>query len=114
MQVFYLMAKDNTSATGKDPDMPAAPFMQQVVHILQELIMPALVRSEGNGLNIFLYCTIHDLLYRPVMAKMDDFSAAGLQYAAHNVYSCIVSVEQRSSRNNPDMIFRFIRFWYFH
>ena len=72
--------------------------------------MPALVRSEGNGLHIFLYRAINDLLNSPVMPQVDHFCSARLQDTAHDVYGCIMPVEQGSCRDNPDMILRFIRF----
>ena len=44
------------------------------------------------------------------MAEVDHFSAAGLQYAPHDIDGGIVPVEKGCSRDNPDMVFRFIRF----
>ena len=43
------------------------------------------LESDGDTLRIFFYGRINDFLHRPVVPKMDDFHAGGLENAPHDV-----------------------------
>lgn len=70
--------------------------------------MPALVRGNGNSLNIFLYGAINNFLNLPVVPQVNYLHAGALQYAAHDVDGGIVAVEQRGGSNYTDVVFRLI------
>ena len=46
-------------------------FFQHVVHVLEKLHVPSLVRSDGNGLHIFLDGGIHNFVYRAIVPEMN-------------------------------------------
>ena len=73
--------------------MAAACFFQQVVHVLEILHMPTLVRGNGYGVGIFLYGTVHHLLHTPVVAQVYHLGTAGLHNAAHDIDRRIVAIE---------------------
>jgi len=54
----------------------------------------ALVGGDGDALGVFLNGAVDDFLGRAVVAEVDDFCAAGLHDAAHDVDGSIVAVEQ--------------------
>ena len=85
-------------------DVPGAFFAQQVVHVFEKLVVPALVGSDGNPLCIFLNGGVDNLLHRTVVAQVDDFRAAALHDAAHDVDGCVVPVEQRSRGDDADFV----------
>jgi hypothetical protein len=76
--------------------------------------MAALVRCNCNGIGILLYGTIYNLGNATVVAQVDNLGTRALQYAAHNVYSGIMPVKQRSGGNYTYFMFRFIRGYNFH
>jgi hypothetical protein len=70
--------------------------------------MATLVTGEGNTLHIFLYGTVHHLIYTAVMAQVYYLGAAALQYAAHNINGSIVPIKQRSSCYKANFVFGLI------
>ena len=93
MKFFDLFGKDNASAPSEDQDMPASPFVQEIVHVFKELHMASLVGGYCHRMSIFLDGTINDLLHGPVVSEMDHLRPAGLQDTAHDINGCIVAVK---------------------
>jgi hypothetical protein len=104
LQVGDLLRQDHTAAAGEYPDLLPARLLQPVVHVLQVLDVTALIRGHGDRVCVFLNRTVHDLVHRPVMTQMDDFGAARLQDPPHDVDRCVVPVEQRRRRDDPDLV----------
>ena len=75
-------------------DMTCAAFFQQIMHVLEELDMAALIAGDGDTLYIFLDGTVHNFLYGAVVAEVNDFGATALHDAAHDINSGIVTVEE--------------------
>ena len=94
--------------------MPTISFLQQVEHIFKILHVSTLVGGDGNGLDIFLDGAIDHLLHRAVMAKMNHFGPACLKYPSHDVDGSVMSVEQRGSGHDTDVVLRFINFRRIH
>src|ERR1700720_148048 len=86
--------------------MAAAILLQQVLHVFKEFQVPSLVGGDGDPLDIFLDGAFHDFRHRPVMAQMDDLSPLRLKETTHNIDRSIMTIEDRSSRNEPYLVYR--------
>ena len=93
MKFFNFCWQNYTTTTTKYFDVPTSFFLQQVIHILKVLIMAALVAGYCNRIGIFLYRTIHNFFYAPVVSQVYDFGTSTLHYATHNINGRIMSVE---------------------
>ena len=104
MQLFDFVGDDDAAATAEYLDVLAAALAQQVNHILEVLDVAALVGGDGDAMHILLNGGVHDFVDRPVVAEMDDFDAAGLEDAAHDVDRCIMAVEQARCGNEANFV----------
>src|SRR6185312_4952630 len=104
LQLFNFRWKDGSPAATKNADMSATAFRQQVFQVFKEFNMSALVRSDGNGLYIFFDRRFRNFLYTPVMPEMNHLHALALKYPAHDIDGGIMSVEERSGRQQPDAL----------
>src|SRR5258708_11186596 len=86
--------------------MAAAIFLQQVLHILKEFQVPALVGGDGDPLHIFLDGAFHYFRLRPVMSQVNDLSPLRLQEPPHDIDRGIMTIEERRSRNEPHFMHR--------
>ena len=89
-------------------------FLQEVVHVFQVFHVATLIGGHGNGLGIFLNGAIDHFFNRAVVAKVYHFAAGGLNDAAHDVDSGIVTVEKCRSSDNADFMLWDIRLNLFH
>ena len=89
-------------------------FLQEVVHVLEVFHVATLVGGHGNCLGIFLNGTVDHFFNGAVVAEVDHFTAGGLNDAAHDVDSGVVSVEKCRSGDNPDFMLWDIRLNLFH
>jgi hypothetical protein len=89
--------------------MATASFIQQVLHVLEKFQVSSLVGGNGYAMDIFLDSGFHNLTHRAVVAQVNDLCAFALQDTAHYIYSSIMAVKKRCSRNDADLIF-----WYIH
>src|SRR5262245_23894053 len=85
-------------------------FLQQVIHVLKVLDMAALVGSNGYALHILLDGAVHDLLYRTIMAQVNDLAAGGLNDTAHDVDSSVMTVEKGGCRYDTYFMLRNVGF----
>jgi hypothetical protein len=53
MEFFDLAGKDRAAAAAKQPDMTAAVLIQQVLDVLEEFEVAALVGCDGDALYVF-------------------------------------------------------------
>jgi hypothetical protein len=72
-------------------------LFQPVHHVTKELVVTALVGTDGDAISIFLDGGTHDVINASVMAEVDNFGALRLYQAAHDVDCRIVAIEQRGS-----------------
>jgi hypothetical protein len=65
--------------------------------------MSALVRADGNCINIFLNSRFDNILHRAIMSEVDNFGATGLENTAHDIDCSIMPVKQARSgkETNP-------------
>src|ERR1700737_1690176 len=81
-------------------------FVQQVLHIFKEFQVSSLVGSDGDPLDIFLDGAFHYFRHRPVMSQVNDLSPLRLQEATHDIDRGIMTIEERSGRNEPHFMYR--------
>src|SRR5689334_25401338 len=82
--------------------MATSILFQQILHVFKELHVAALVTGNCNSLYIFLNSGFHYLLYRPVMAQVNDLHSFALKDPAHDINSSIMPVKKRGSCYDPD------------
>ena len=95
LQFLNLSRNDNPAAAAAEYlDMRAIMFPQHIDHVFEIFNMPALVRTHGNAVHIFLQGCADDLVHRTVMAQVDDLGPGLLQYAPDNIDGSIMPVKQ--------------------
>ena len=104
VQLFDLGRQNGAAAATEDLDVTGALFAEQVVHVLEKFVMPALVGGDGDALHVFLDGRIDDLAHRAVVAEVDDLGAGALHDAAHDVDGGVVAVEKGGGRHEADLI----------
>jgi hypothetical protein len=109
VQLRDLRRQDGAAASGEDQDAPPRGG-NQVVHVLQELEVSALVAGQGDALGILLDGAVDDLAHRAVVAEVDDFGSRGLQQPPHDVDRGVVAVEQRGRRHQAHVMDGAVRF----
>jgi hypothetical protein len=106
MQLFDLAGEDGAAAAAKEPDMPAAVLVQQVLHVFEKFQVAALVGRDGDALYIFFDGALHDLGYRPVMSQVNDLRAFRLQQAPHDIDRGVMTIEKGGGGNEADFMDR--------
>ena len=114
VQFFDLTGQYGAAAAAVYFDVSGSFFFQQVVHVFKKFHVAALITRDGDTLSVFLDGGVHDFLYAAVVAEVDDFGAAGLQDAAHDVDGGVVAVEKRSGGHDAHFIFRMVGRYFFH
>ena len=87
-------------------EVVTAALTQQFDHVLEVLDMTALVAADGDTLRVFLQRRGHHFIHRSVVPQVNHFGAHALQDAAHDVDGRVVAVEQRSSGDEANLVFR--------
>ena len=101
--------QDHAAAAAEDLDVTAPAFFQQVEHVAEELVVPALVRRHRDALGVFLDRCVDDLLHRSVVSEVDYLSTCRLGDATEDVDRRVVTVEQAGCRDKADLVFRLKR-----
>ena len=114
VQLLNFGGQDGPTATAKNLDVSGTLFVEQIVHVFEILIVPPLVRGDGNALDIFLDGRIDNFLDRAVVAQMDDLGARTLHDAAHDVDGGIVPIKKRSRRDKAHFMCRLVWCYCFH
>ena len=96
-----LLGSDRAAAAHHDPDMLGAGLPEQIHHVAEVLVVPALVGTAGYGVGVFLQRGSDDVCDAPVMPKVYDLGAVRLQQPPHDVDGGIMPVEQRRGRHEP-------------
>ena len=90
----------NRSATATEhANVAGAQFVQPVDHVAEELVVAALVGTDGDAVRILLDRGTDDVVDAAIMAKVDHFGALRLDQAAHDVDRGIMAVEQGCGRH---------------
>jgi hypothetical protein len=87
------------SSGDHDADVLAALLLQHVDHVLEVLVVAALVGADSDPIGILLDGRAHDVGDAAVVTKVDHFGAACLQQPADHVDGGVMAVEQRCRRH---------------
>ena len=71
--------------------------------------MAALVRGDGDALDVLGYGRVDDLVNRPVVPEVDHLGALRLEQPPDDVYGCVVPVEQARCRDEADGVARDVK-----
>ncbi len=104
MQLVDLVGDDHAAAAAEDLDVRAAPFAQQVEHVLEEFDVAALVGRDGDAVRVFLQRASDNLFDRSVVTEMDHLAAGRLQDPAHDVDRRVVAVKKAGRGDEPDLV----------
>src|SRR6056297_464789 len=78
---------------------------QHVDHVLEILVVPALVGADRNSVGVFADRGPDDLGDRAVVPEVDDLATLGLNQAAHQIDGRIVPVEQAGGSHETQRCF---------
>ena len=106
--------QNGSAAAAKDADVPRAPLVQQVLHVLEVLHVPALVGGHGDGLGVFLDGRGDHLVHAAVVPQVDDFASGFLHDAPHDVDGGVVAVKQAGCGDDADFVLRLVGGLLFH
>ena len=95
---------DHATAAAEHLDVLATSGFEQFHHVAEVLVVPALIRADGDALRIFLQGCGDHLVHRAVVAQVDDFSPHALQDAPHDVDGGVVAVKQRSGGDKTHLV----------
>ena len=85
LKLRNLSGHNHTAATAENTNMVSTRFFKQIDGIFEVLHMAALVRTDGDTLNIFLQCSFHHLCHRAIVGQMNYLNPSTLQNPAHNI-----------------------------
>jgi len=114
VQFLNFFRKDGAAATTKDADVPRAPLVQQVLHVLEVLHVPALVGGHGDGLGVFLDGRGDHLVHAAVVPQVDDFASGFLHDPPHDVDGGVVAVKQARGGDDADFVLGLVGGLLFH
>ncbi len=109
LELGDLSSEDDTPAASIDPDVRAPFGPQPVDEVLEVTEVAALVRGDGDALDVLGYCRVDDLVNRPVVPEVDDLGALRLEQPPDDVYGCVVPVEQARCRDEADGVARDVK-----
>ncbi len=75
VQPGNFIRQDGTPASTEDADMACPLLLQQVVHVSEVFVVPALVARHGDGLRIFLNGAVDHLFDTAVVAQVNNLAA---------------------------------------
>ena len=81
---------------------------EQINHIFEELKVPPLVRGDGNSLGVFFDRRVDNLVNRAIVPQVNHLYSTGLKNTSHNIYRCIMAIEERCGRHHPNGTFGFV------
>ena len=99
LQHLDLVRGDRAAAADEHADVLAALLLEHVDHVLEVLVVAALVGADRDAVGIFLDGRAHDVGHAAVVAEVHHLGAARLQQPAHHVDGRVVAVEQRRCRH---------------
>ena len=74
MQLLNFFRKDGSTTTAKDQYVTGISLIQQVLNVFEVLHVSALVGSHGNGLGVFLDCTVNDFVNTSVVTEVNNLA----------------------------------------
>ena len=114
LQFGNFRRKNHASTTSKNLDVACPFFLQQIVHVLEILVVAALVGSHRNGIDVFLDGRIHDFLHTSIVSQMNHLNSCRLDNSAHDVDGGIVAIKKGGGGHDSNFVYGNIRFYDFH
>ena len=75
MQHRDLFRRDGAAAAAEHADVAGAALGEHVHHVLEELVVAALVAGQGDAVGVLLQRGAHDVFHRAVVAQVDHLGA---------------------------------------
>ena len=70
-QFFDFPGNDHSAAAAENPDVLCIVLTEEIDHVAEKFIMPALIRTDGNPLDILLNGDFDDFLHPTVVSEMN-------------------------------------------
>ena len=97
VQRLDLVQGDRAATAGEYADVVCAALFQQVDHVAEVLVVPALVAGDCYGIGVFLDRRADNIHHAAVVAQVNHLGALRLDQAAHDVDGGIVAIKQAGS-----------------
>ena len=97
MQGLDFRWRDGAPTAAKDAHVLASGLIEQLSDVGEVLQVAALVGGQGDGVCVLLDGTIHDVLGRAVVPKVDDLRPGGLHQTPNDVDGRVMAVKERGS-----------------
>ena len=101
LELGDLLRDDDPAAAAEDPDRGAAAPGELLDEVGEELHVPALVRADGDAVDVLVDRGVGDLGDRAVVAEVHDLAPLLLEQAADQVDRRVVAVEERRRGDEP-------------
>ena len=92
-QRFDFVRGNRPSTAAENLDMTRIRFAQPIYHVTKELVMAALIGTNGYTIRILLDRRPHNVVHTAVMAEVNDLGALCLNEASHDIDGGVVAVE---------------------
>lgn len=99
--------QNRSPSAPKDPNIGSL-IGKEIVHVLEELDVSALVRGHRYTLRILLNGAIDDLSDRSVVTQVDHLGTGPLEDPAHDVDCSVVTIEQRARGYDADVMLGYV------
>ena len=106
MQSLDFLFDNHTAAASEHSNVRPVALAQHIDHVGEKFGVPALVRTDGNSLDVFLNRCIYDLCHAAVMAQMNYFCTGSLQEPADNIDGSVMAIEQAGGRYKANTVGR--------
>ena len=93
-EVLDFIGRDRAAAATEHFDVPGTAVSQPIDHVAEKFFVPALVRTDGDAVGIFLDRGTDNVVHAAVVAEVNDFNAARLDKTAHDINCRVMTVEQ--------------------
>jgi hypothetical protein len=110
VQQVDLIAHDDPATAAVHADVARPAFPKQVHEVREVLDVPALVRADGDTLDVLRDGSGHHLVDRPVVPEVHDLGPLRLQDSPHDVDRRVVPVEQARGSHEPNRVHGSMKF----
>ena len=106
LQLLDLARHDHPATTAVDANVAGALLAQAIEQVREVLDVAALVRADGDALDVFLQGGVHDVVDGSVVPQVDHLGALRLQDSPHDVDRRVMAVEQARRRDESHRVLR--------
>ena len=94
--------RDRSATTAKDFDVVRSAFSQKGNDFRKELDVTAVVTRNADGAHVLLDCSAHDVAYRAMIAKINDFNPVPDEFQIDRVDRAVMPVANRDRCQNSN------------